>query len=207
MSEESKIRHFTRGIHDEKYDNIKSSIAANESLNTFNKVSEVFITHNNTLKARNGHADRPRLNVAALKTGKSKTGNRAATDKKIGPAEDKFDSRKDYSKFAVPDRYYKCDEWNNDLKANERNFLRSKAKKKRKDSPASSSDSQAALIKVLKTQQRAIKSLTATVQSLKADEDVNDVNMDDVFDNEASTSNNEKKKKKKKGTRIPRKKR
>lgn len=183
IDETSKIRHFSRGITDPELENVKSSVCANTTqLDTFDKVVATYRTF---IESKKHHTKEQKININVSQTStnyarnnKAVSGNRTQTTHKIGGEEDGYDPTANYDAYKVDtNKYYQCNEWNNSLNKNQRNYMRQNSRGARKrggnSRPAQVNEVNTSLLKsVLKKQKQlesTVASLTAT--AIESDED------------------------------------
>ena len=154
LDEQSKVRHFKKGISDPALQFVKSSLSAHGETKPFDDIVAVYRTFIESTKAEKTGTQMT-LNVSAV----SETGNRisdtSTSNKKATAKSDGYNPSDDYSKFKLPIRYYSSKEWNN-LSKGQRNFLRSNRKSAKNAKPQSLKSSLAELT-------RQVASITKTL--------------------------------------------
>jgi hypothetical protein len=122
---EKLTEHGHNGITDPELETDKSSVCANQQLDTFDKVVATYRTY---IESKKHHTRDTRINVNVSQIGTTSRhggGNRTQTTKKTGPEEDSYDASANYSAPKVDNgKYYNTNEWNNSLNKNQRNYLR-----------------------------------------------------------------------------------
>jgi hypothetical protein len=101
IDETSNIRHFSRGITDPEFETVKSSVCANQQLDTFDKVVATYRTY---IESKKHHTRDNRISVNVSQIGTTSRnggGNRTQTIKETGPEEDSYDASANYSAHKV----------------------------------------------------------------------------------------------------------
>ena len=157
VDENSKVRHFLKGISDPKLMSMINTISTLKTT-TFDDVVSSFRSYIESAKIYDKGVIQP-LNISQVNTGGTRytRPHRAQnTSAKASPSDDNYKPGTDYSKSEIDVRYYKTKEWNA-LKPNQRNFLREQKRRSANKSVASNAD--------LK---RTIQALTAHIASVEA---------------------------------------
>ena len=204
IDETSKIRLFSRGITDPSLDSVKSSVCANQQLDTFDKVVATYRTF---IESKRLHTKDSKISVNVSQvSSRNGGGNRTQMVKKTGPDEDGYNESTSYSAHKVDsDKYYTTEVWNNTLTKNQRNYLRScpsRGNNKRK----SRSNASEVKTDALKALQKKTRVMEATIASLRADHNAIVVDSD-ATESEPSEDESPKKKKKAQKQKFIRKKR
>ena len=195
IDENSKIRHFLKGIEDTKYDPVKASLSV-KCPDTFDGVVTAYRTFEQNQKLTAPRSNRGRkLNVSSTTTGNRKAGSPGPTQ-----ASDGFDENETYEEHKInPNVYYKGSQWNQ-LTKGQRNYLRKQRllqKNKRKRTKGSNSES-AKLKRRIEKKDAKIAALTRQISSVEVSSSSNDSD-DSSIDERPS-------KRMKEPTKIPRKK-
>jgi len=200
IDETSKIRHFSRGITDPELESVKSSVCANQQLDTFDKVVATYRTF---IESKKHHTRDSKISVNVSQVGstfRKGGGNRTQQGSKTGPEEDGFDASANYSTHKVDsNKYYSQNEWNS-LNKNQRNYLRQNsrgASKRKSRQGGSNSNASEVKTEALKQMQKKQKVMEATIASLQASQALNEVDSDSM----EVSSEDESPKKKKKNTK------
>jgi hypothetical protein len=202
IDETSKIRHFSRGITDPELETVKSSVCANQQLDTFDKVVATYRTF---IESKKHHTRESKISVNVSQIGTTSRnggGNRTQQIKKTGPEDDGYDASTNYSAHKVdPNKYYNTNDWNNSLNKNQRNYLRQNsrgASKRKSRSSGGTSNTSEVKTEALKQMQKKQKVMEATIASLQASQALNEVDSDGM---DVSSEDDVPRKKKSKNTK------
>ena len=195
IDENSKIRHFIKGIQDAKYAPVKASLAV-KCPTTFDDVVTAFRTFEQNQKLTAPRSNRGRkLNVSSTTTGNRKAGSPGPTQESDG-----FDENETYEEHKInPNVYYKGNHWNQ-LTKGQRNYLRKQRllqRNKRKRTKGNNSES-AKLKRRIEKKDAKIAALTRQISSVEVSSSSNESD-DSSLDERPS-------KRMKEPTKIPRKK-